>query len=56
LLSVVAEVREALDAPITDLMHTADADDGAAANELFAALYRELHAIAERELRRAGPI
>ena len=43
-----------VDAPITQLIQTADAGDGAAANELFAALYRELHAIAERELRRGG--
>jgi len=43
-----------VDAPITQLIQTADAGDGAAASKLFAALYRELHAIAERELRRGG--
>ena len=43
-----------MDAPITQLIQTADAGDGAAASELFAALYRELHVIAERELRRGG--
>jgi RNA polymerase sigma factor (TIGR02999 family) len=35
-------------------MRAADAGDAVKAGELFAALYRELHAIAERELRRGG--
>ena len=41
-----------LPAPIGGLIRTADSGDGAAAAELFAALYGELHGIAERELRR----
>lgn len=43
-----------MDAPIGQLIRTADAGDGAAATQLFAALYRELHAIAERQLRQGG--
>lgn len=43
-----------MDATLDELIRTADAGDGAAADELFAVLYRELHAIAERQLRR-GP-
>ncbi len=39
---------------IHELIRTADAGDGAAGSELFAVLYRELHAIAERQLRREG--
>jgi DNA-directed RNA polymerase specialized sigma24 family protein len=41
--------------PISQLIRHADAGDGAAADELFAALYRELHAIAERQLHQGGP-
>ncbi len=41
-------------AAIGELIRTASAGDGAAASELFAALYRELHAIAERQLRQGG--
>jgi RNA polymerase sigma factor (TIGR02999 family) len=41
-------------APIGELIRTADAGDPAAASALFATLYGELHAIAERELRRGG--
>lgn len=41
-------------APIGELIRTAEAGDGAAAAELFAILYRELHGIAERELHRGG--
>jgi RNA polymerase sigma factor (TIGR02999 family) len=37
-----------------ELMRAADAGDAAGAGALFAALYRELHAIAERELNRGG--
>jgi RNA polymerase sigma factor (TIGR02999 family) len=37
-----------------ELIRTAEAGDPDAADALFAALYRELHAIAERELRRGG--
>jgi RNA polymerase sigma factor (TIGR02999 family) len=44
-----------VDAPIGELIRTADGGDGAATNALFAALYRELHAIAERQLRQRGP-
>jgi RNA polymerase sigma factor (TIGR02999 family) len=42
------------DPPIGELIRAADAGDAAKAGELFAALYRELHAIAERELNRGG--
>ena len=41
-------------APIGELIRTAESGDGAAAAELFAILYRELHGIAERELHRGG--
>jgi RNA polymerase sigma factor (TIGR02999 family) len=40
--------------PIAELVRTADVGDPDAASALFAALYRELHTIAERELRRGG--
>ena len=40
--------------PIGQLIRHAEAGDSAAANELFATLYRELHAIAERQLHRGG--
>jgi len=40
--------------PIGELILAADAGDAVKAGELFAALYRELHAIAERELNRGG--
>ena len=43
-----------MDAPIGELIRTAEAGDGAAASELFAMLYRELHLVAERQLRRGG--
>jgi len=43
------------DAPDGDLVRAAEAADPQAANALFAALYGELHAIAERELRHADP-
>jgi RNA polymerase sigma factor (TIGR02999 family) len=43
-----------VDAPISQLIHQADAGNGAAAGPLFAALYRELHSIAERQLQRGG--
>ena len=41
-----------MDASIGDLIRTADTGDAAAADRLFAELYRELHSIAERERRR----
>jgi RNA polymerase sigma factor (TIGR02999 family) len=41
-------------AAIDQLIRTADAGDGTAAKELFATLYRELHGLAERQLRRSG--
>ncbi len=41
-----------LSAPVTDLMRGADGGDRSAAEELFAALYRELHTLAEHHLRR----
>lgn len=44
-----------METPIGSLIHSADAGDGRAASALFSALYRELHAIAERELRRGRP-
>jgi RNA polymerase sigma factor (TIGR02999 family) len=40
--------------PIGALIVAADAGDALKAGELFAALYRELHDMAERELRRRG--
>ena len=43
-----------VDPQIGQLIRTAEAGDFEAAKTLFAALYRELHAIAERELRRGG--
>ena len=43
-----------VEAPIGRLIKTADAGDDAAAAALFGVLYRELHAIAERQLRRGG--
>jgi len=42
------------ESPLGELMRAADAGDAVKAGELFAALYRELHAIAERELNRGG--
>jgi RNA polymerase sigma factor (TIGR02999 family) len=42
-----------VDAPISALIRTADAGSPAASQELFAQLYRELHGLAERALRRA---
>ena len=43
------------DVSIGDLIRTAERGDPAAAGALFGALYSELHAIAERQLRRGGP-
>lgn len=43
-----------MDAPIGQLMRSAGAGDAGASDALFVALYRELHHIAERELRRGG--
>jgi RNA polymerase sigma factor (TIGR02999 family) len=43
-----------VDAPIGPLIRTAEAGDGGAATELFAALYRELRGVAERQLRHAS--
>jgi RNA polymerase sigma factor (TIGR02999 family) len=43
-----------VDAPIGHLIRTADTGDAAASSALFAALYRELHEIAERQLRTNG--
>jgi len=42
------------DPPIGELILAADAGDAVKAGDVFAALYRELHAIAERELNRGG--
>jgi len=42
------------DVSIGELIRTAAAGDSAAASTLFAALYQELHAIAERQLRHGG--
>jgi RNA polymerase sigma factor (TIGR02999 family) len=44
-----------VDTPIGHLIQTAQAGDLQAASTLFAALYRELHSMAERELQRQGP-
>jgi len=43
-----------VDAAVGELIRTADSGNSEAANALFAALYRELHAIAERQLHRGG--
>lgn len=43
-----------MSAATDQLIRAADAGDGAAAKALFAALYQELHALAERQLRRTG--
>lgn len=43
-----------MEAPIGELIRTAGAGDASASEALFAVLYRELHTIAERELRRSG--
>lgn len=43
-----------MDAPIGQLIRIAENGDGSAADALFSALYRELHAIAERQLKRNG--
>ena len=43
-----------MDAPIGQLIRTADAGDPEAGSALFAGLYRELHAIAERALHDGG--
>jgi RNA polymerase sigma factor (TIGR02999 family) len=40
---------------LASLMTAADAGDRDARQQLFASLYRELHSIARRELRRGGP-
>ena len=40
---------------IAKLVHDAEQGDSAAATELFAALYRELHDLAERQLKRSAP-
>jgi RNA polymerase sigma factor (TIGR02999 family) len=43
-----------VDRPIGQLIQSADAGNRAATDQLFTALYRELHTIAERELHRGG--
>ncbi|MGQ0649262.1 MAG: ECF-type sigma factor [Gemmatimonadaceae bacterium] len=43
-----------VDATINQLVHEAERGDGAAADALFVSLYRELHQIAERQLRRSS--
>lgn len=43
-----------MDRPIGELLRTAEAGDPGASDALFAALYAELHAIAERQLHRGG--
>jgi hypothetical protein len=45
-----------VDAPIGQLIRDADAGDPAAADELFATLYRELHAIASRSSQPFGDL
>jgi RNA polymerase sigma factor (TIGR02999 family) len=47
-------MRQPTEPPIGELIRTAQAGDPEAADSLFAALYRELHGLAERELRRGG--
>src|SRR5689334_20478315 len=39
--------------PIAELFHDAERGDGLAANELFTTLYRELHTLAESQLRKS---
>ena len=43
-----------MSAAIGKLIRTADTGDGGAVNQLFTALYQELHAMAERRLRLSG--
>jgi RNA polymerase sigma factor (TIGR02999 family) len=43
-----------VDRPFGELLRIAESGDPAASDALFAALYAELHAIAERQLRRGG--
>jgi RNA polymerase sigma factor (TIGR02999 family) len=43
-----------MSAPLSSLLASAELGDGAAADELFAALYAELHRLARRELGRSG--
>jgi DNA-directed RNA polymerase specialized sigma24 family protein len=43
-----------VEGPIGELFRTAEGGNPAAADVLFATLYRELHAIAERQLHRGG--
>jgi RNA polymerase sigma factor (TIGR02999 family) len=43
-----------LSEPLGDLIRTADAGGASAADRLFALLYRELHDLAEHQLRRGG--
>jgi RNA polymerase sigma factor (TIGR02999 family) len=42
--------------PLVQLMQAAEAGEGSARHELFAALYQELHRLAQRELRRCGNV
>ena len=44
-----------MDSSIGALIRTAETGDDDAAGELFATLYRELHELAERQVRRSGP-
>ena len=44
-----------MDQDIAELISRADAGDARAAEEMFTTLYRELHRLAERQLRRHGP-
>jgi len=43
-----------MEAELAALIHRADASDAAAADQLFALLYQELHRLAEHHLRRGG--
>jgi RNA polymerase sigma factor (TIGR02999 family) len=44
-----------MESNLGQLIDRADAGDGRAADEMFSMLYRELHRLAERQLRRHGP-
>ena len=44
-----------MDQEIAELIGPAEAGDARAAEQMFAVLYRELHRLAERQLRRHGP-
>ena len=52
--AALSSARTSVDPTIADLIASTDGGDPAAAEALFAALYRELHQLARRELARGG--